>query len=114
MMAAPVVVAVALVAHLWMFASHDAMSMDTHADVATANASVVDTPPHMATCTMTACTATPTEEPRLPSAVLLSPLPMLLWGLRDRFATAPARSRSSGDDPGPPLSPVDRGVLLLE
>ncbi len=113
-MAAPVVVALALVAHLWMFASHNGAAMDAHADVLTAVASVADPPVPMGTCAMTACTATPTEDPRLPPALLLSPLPVVLWVLRDRVATSRPRSRSSGEEPDPPLSPVACGVLLLE
>lgn len=113
-MAVPIVVAVALVAHLWMFAAHDHEPMSADHDVPTATAAAVDAPLPTPSCSgMAACAAAPVEEPRLPSAVLLSPLPLVL-ALRHRFTTSHARPPSSCDDPVPPLSPVTSGVLLRE
>lgn len=108
-----VVMAVALVAHLWMFSSHEHQPMSADHEVAGTAAAVADAPLPAPSCGMAACTAAPAEEPRLPSAVLLSPLPLVLV-LRDRFTASHARPSSSSDDPVPPLSPVTSGVLLRE
>lgn len=106
----------ALVAHLWMFASHTDEPMASHADAATTGASVTDAPLPTTACNsgMSACTAAPVEEPRLPSMVVLSPLAVVLLAVHDRGLGVRSRPRSSGAEPAPPLTPVTAGVLLLE
>ena len=62
---------------------------------------------------VSACVATGAQELQLLLVVAISTLPALLWVLRRR----PSTTRSTGSSrhgPEPPLSPVDKRVLLLE
>ena len=112
------IAAVALVAHLWMLPAFDGSSTPLHVqDHPQATASVAaatDTPPTSA-CPlgMSACVATGAQELQLLLVVAICTLPALLWVLRRR----PSTTRSTGSSrhgPEPPLSPVDKRVLLLE
>ena len=103
-------VAVALVAHLWMFPAFDGPS-SLHAET---TGTAVDTPLTTACASgMAACVAAGAEELRPSLAVAVGTLPALPFIRRRRRSTQPP-ARSSGHGPGRPLSPVDEGVLLLE
>jgi hypothetical protein len=107
--------AVALIAHLWMFPSYDVASTSPHAHVTAAAAPTVDMP-LTASCAskMSACVATDAEEQRLPLGIAISPLPAMLLTPRRRPSAACRRTWPTRHGPGPPLSPIEEGVLLLE
>lgn len=109
------ILAVALVAHLWMLPSLGGSPHSRGVDAASVTADAADAP-LTASCPsgMAACIATGAEELRLELAVVAISGPALLWLRRRRPTSARRRAPSSRHDPRPPLSPVEEGVLLLE